>query len=250
MKSSSDDPDLDDISNAPVHKQGWTKHLHELFKQCRRECLQKELEHYYATQYFRKWYRWTTYPTLIFATAAAVLASLNTTTDKCTSKSEALSLTVAIVTGLHSLMVSLTQFVEYGQRASKHSLCANNYASLARFITSEMFMRPSEREIPKIDFLVLSNQLDAISSNEPTIPPHIVKKAKAEMARREQENTFEMSLANMKDPPLATSHRERQRKPPGRTKSKNSTMVPMFTQLNTVPLSPMADDADTEDNAD
>lgn len=168
---------------------GWTQTVQTAFEEYRLVCQEKQLQHLHAQVYFSKWYRWTTYPVLFFASVISVLASMNVqATD---SSINYLSLTIAICTGIHTLGLAFMNFVEYGKRSSNHNLSSVNYASVERYILSQILLKPSERDSPKFDFEVVSREFDAIAATEPPVPVHIQKKVQDQLAKKEKHNIID-----------------------------------------------------------
>lgn len=154
-----------------TYEHGWDETIHIAFLNLRQTCQIKQKEHTDAQRYYGKWYRCTTYPVLLLASVISVLAALN-----ATNYSSTLSLTVAILTGFHTLFLALMNFVEYGKRSEKHSLSANGYAGVERYINSQILVKPSERDSPKFNFQVVSTEFDAIAGYEPLVPMGIINK--------------------------------------------------------------------------
>lgn len=177
--------DIDDVTLEMVdvekgYENGWTETVQIAFEKYRLICQEKQNLHYKAQIYFAAWYRWTTYPILILASAISILASFNATEvsslDQSTKTEIIMSIVLAILTGLHTLGLAFLNFVEYGQRSSKHNLANVRYASVERYINSQILMKPAERESAKFDFEIVSREFDAIQTNEPPIPERLDKK--------------------------------------------------------------------------
>lgn len=150
---------------------GWTDTVQFAFERYRTTCQIKQKEHTDSQRYFSKWYRWTTYPILIFASTNSIIAAINATENEATY-----SLAVAIMTGVHTLLLALANFVEYGKRASYHNLSSSGYASIERYINSQILVKPAERDSPKFNFEVISREFEAIAANEPLVPMFITRK--------------------------------------------------------------------------
>lgn len=155
----------------------WTQTVQEAFFQYSKECETHVKRHALAEQYFKRWYRYTTYPVIIITAVVSVMATLNVSDDShLHTDSRLFKILLVVISTLHTILVGYIQFVEYGTRASRHNFAHLGYAHLERLIKREVILKPNERDTPKFDFEIVSRELDAIAVNEPIVPDWIQKK--------------------------------------------------------------------------
>jgi len=147
----------------------WTETLNKKFNSYVLFCYQKNEEHNAASIYFSKLYRLITYPLLVLSSVITMLASLNVSNDI-----EYLDIYIAVLTGLYSVIHSISTFVEYGNRSKCHEHTSNQYLSLARSLESQLFFETSKREHPRVMYEIVSRELFTISQNECNVPKHLL----------------------------------------------------------------------------
>lgn len=163
---------LSDIDEETDYDNGWTEIVQDKFEEYLRICKEKSTLHGEASSYYSKWYRYVTYPIIVVGGVNTVIASLNVR-----DKNIDLSYIIAILSGVHATTQAISSFVEYGKRSNEHSLTAIGYASLARYIESQLWLKPAERDTPKFNFEVVTREMYSICTNEPSLPSHIQRKS-------------------------------------------------------------------------
>lgn len=177
-KSISTDDSIQDLRLSQKDREkdygnGWTESVQDRFEKLLHSCKTKCEMHNEASSYFNRWYRYITYPNIVLSTALTILTTYNTS-----AYNPDIVYYIAGISGVNSVIASLSGFWEYSERSASHRNTALQYSDLTRQITTELFLPIDERNAVKYDFDVFSLLLQNIEGSEPAIPKFIKRKRK------------------------------------------------------------------------
>lgn len=163
--SSSLNIDISEQIKETNYYKGWTISTSEEFEKMLKNCMKRADEHSKCCKYYSAWNRYITYPSIILTTLVSILTTYNINPEN--NLQNIISYTVVGLSGVNTLMTSLSSFWDYSNRASKHNSTSLQYNELARQIRTELFLPLEERNSVKYNFDIFSLLLQNIESNSP-----------------------------------------------------------------------------------